>query len=48
MVVHRHPTAGGYRDVTVVPRGETIAPESVPLGAVDTDALFASAFAEQR
>ena len=48
VVVHRDPAGDGYRDVTVAPRGETIAPRAVTIAELDTDALFAAAFAESQ
>lgn len=48
VVVHRNPVDGAYRDVTVVPRGDTVAPTSLALAGLDTDELFAAAFAESR
>ncbi len=46
VIVHRDPADGAYRDVTVVERGEQIAPRALELAPLDTDALFATAFAE--
>lgn len=46
VAAHRDRARGAYREVGIVARGETIAPRAVQIGALDTDALFAAAFAE--
>jgi len=46
VVVHRDPVDGAYRDVTLPERGAEIAPTALPLAPLDTDARFATAFAE--
>lgn len=47
LVVHRGAAAGAYRDVSVHERGMSIAPAALPLAPLDTDELFAAAFAER-
>jgi Uma2 family endonuclease len=47
VVIHRASNGSAYRDVTTHPRGAIVTPVSAPLGEVDTDALFAFAFAER-
>jgi len=47
VVSHRNPVDGEYRDVSVAERGATIAPVALELAPLDTDELFATAFAER-
>ena len=49
VVLHRNAVEGEYREVTIVERGATIVPLAPELAALelDTDALFAAAFAER-
>jgi Uma2 family endonuclease len=46
VVVHRQPSAGGYGEVTIVPRGAELRATALELGTLPTDELFAAAFAE--
>ena len=46
VVVHRNAVDGVYREVTVVERGTPVVSLGLELAALDTDALFAAAFAE--
>lgn len=46
LVVHRHGGDGGYREVEALPRGADVAPASLALGALRTEALFATALGE--
>jgi Uma2 family endonuclease len=47
LVVHRDPAAGEYREVAIVPRGDTLVPRAVPIAPLASDELFAHAFAER-
>jgi Uma2 family endonuclease len=47
VVAHRDPGAGEYREVAIVPRGETLVPRAVPIAPLASDELFAYAFAER-
>ena len=46
IVVHRDPVEGSYRDVSVRSRGAELTAQAISLAALDSDALFAAAFAE--
>ena len=46
VVTHRDSDGVRYSDVTSHPRGARLTPVAVPTGELDTDALFAYAFAE--
>ncbi len=47
IVVHRDAENGAYAGVTPHERGAELSPHAVKLAPLDTDALFATAFAEQ-
>jgi Uma2 family endonuclease len=47
IVVHRDPENGAYAGVTTHERGAELSPRAVKLAPLDTDALFATAFAER-
>lgn len=47
VVLHRDAAGGEYRDVSVAERGAVVAPVALDLAPLDTDALFAAAFAER-
>lgn len=46
VVLHRRAAGGVYGEVTIAPRGETLAAEAVDLGELASDELFAAAFGE--
>lgn len=46
VITHRDSDGAGYGDVTIHPRGAKLTPVAVPSGELDTEALFAYAFAE--
>ena len=46
LVIHRDAVDGAYQDVSVVARGESIEPVALKIAPLDSDALFAAAFAE--
>jgi Uma2 family endonuclease len=48
LVIHRDPSDGAYQDVQTLARGGAPQPRSVAIAPLDSDALFAAAFAERR